>query len=251
MIVIIGAGICGLGIGWQLAKAGRQVAVVERGEAGRATSWAAAGMLAPQVEAEPSEEALLPLLLESRALWAEFAAELAEDGGMAVDYRTEGTLVVALDRDDQARLDFLATYYREQRLEVEVLTGREILRREPYLSRRVVGGLFSPLDHQVDNRKVVEAMKRAFRAGRGRGRRRWPDHGRGGGPGDRSLGARACRLAGRSPPPGAPGQGSDGGGADERRGAAVAPRGLDTRWLSRPAARRALADRRHRRGCRL
>lgn len=164
MIVIIGAGICGLGIGWQLAKAGRKVTVVERGEAGRATSWAAAGMLAPQVEAEPGEEALLPLLLESRALWSEFAAELAEDGGMAVDYRTEGTLVVALDRDDQARLDFLATYYREQRLEVEVLTGREILRREPYLSRRVVGGLFSPLDHQVDNRKVVEAMKRAFLA---------------------------------------------------------------------------------------
>ena len=101
MIVIIGAGICGLGIGWQLAKAGRRVTVLERGEAGRATSWAAAGMLAPQVEAEPGEETLLPLLLESRALWAEFAAELEGDSEMAVDYRTEGTLVVSLDRDDQ------------------------------------------------------------------------------------------------------------------------------------------------------
>ncbi len=167
MIVIIGAGICGLGIGWQLAKAGCPVTIVERGEAGRATSWAAAGMLAPQVEAEPGEETLLPLLLESRALWAEFAAELEEDSGMAVDYRTEGTLVVALDRDDQARLDFLAAYYREQHLDIETLTSREVLRREPYLSRRVVGGLFSPLDHQVDNRKVVKAMKQAFLAAGG------------------------------------------------------------------------------------
>jgi glycine oxidase len=164
MIVIIGAGICGLGIGWQLAKAGCPVTLVERGEAGRATSWAAGGMLAPQVEAEPGEESLLPLLLESRALWADFAAELAADAGMAVDYRTEGTMVVALHRDDHARLDFLASYYREQGLGVDVLSGREALRREPYLSRRVVGGLYSPLDHQVDNRKVVEAMKRAFLA---------------------------------------------------------------------------------------
>jgi glycine oxidase len=105
MIVIIGAGICGLGIGWQLAKAGCPVTLVERGEAGRATSWAAGGMLAPQVEAEPGEESLLPLLMESRALWADFAAELATDSGMAVDYRTEGTMVVALHRDDHARLD--------------------------------------------------------------------------------------------------------------------------------------------------
>ena len=164
MIVIIGAGICGLGIGWKLAKAGCPVTLVERGEAGRATSWAAGGMLAPQVEAEPGEESLLPLLLESRALWADFAAELAADAGMAVDYRTEGTMVVALHRDDHARLDFLASYYREQGLGVDVLSGREALRREPYLSRRVVGGLYSPLDHQVDNRKVVEAMKRAFLA---------------------------------------------------------------------------------------
>ena len=47
MIVIIGAGICGLGIGWQLAKAGCPVTIVDRGEAGRATSWAAAGTARP------------------------------------------------------------------------------------------------------------------------------------------------------------------------------------------------------------
>src|SRR5262245_40147778 len=106
MIAIIGGGICGLGIGWYLAQAGCPVTILERGEAGRGATWAAAGMLAPQVEAEPSEEQLLQLLLESRAQWAEFARELEVASGIAVDYRTEGTLVVALDRDDAERLKF-------------------------------------------------------------------------------------------------------------------------------------------------
>ena len=76
MIAIIGGGVCGLGIGWRIAQAGRPVTVLDRGRAGAGASWAAAGMLAPQVEAEPSEEPLLALTQESRDLWADFAAEV-------------------------------------------------------------------------------------------------------------------------------------------------------------------------------
>lgn len=161
MILIVGAGISGLSIAWQLAKAGEDVTVFDRGKVGRETTWAAGGMLAPLVEAEPGEEELLPLLLESRTMWRDFAAELEAASNHGVDYRDEGTMVVALDRDDHARLEFLEGYYRDMDLAVERLSGREVLRREPYLSRRVTGGLFSPLDHQVDNRKVVVALKEA------------------------------------------------------------------------------------------
>lgn len=94
-------------------------------------------------------------------MWGCFASELEAASGQEVDYREEGTMVVALDRDDHARLEFLEHYYRDMDLDVERLSGREVLRREPYISRRVTGGLFSPLDHQVDNRKVVVALKAA------------------------------------------------------------------------------------------
>ena len=40
---IIGGGIIGLGIGWQLAKSGCEVTIYERDRAGRAASWAAIG----------------------------------------------------------------------------------------------------------------------------------------------------------------------------------------------------------------
>ena len=150
MIVIVGAGLCGLGIGWYLARAGRAVTLLDRGEAGRGASWAAGGMLAPHVEAEPGEEGLLPLSLESRAMWADFADELEAATGMAVDYRREGTLVVAPDRDEAERLEYLYRYHRDLGLEIQWLSGLEARRREPHLSRK------------VDNRKVVAALKDAF-----------------------------------------------------------------------------------------
>lgn len=167
MIAIVGGGICGLAIGWYLARAGRQVRVFERGAAGREASWAAAGMLAAQVEAEKGEEALLPLLLEGRAMWEEFAHDLAAASGLPVDYRDEGTLVVALDRDDAESLRFDYDYHRSLGLELEWLTGEQAREREPRLAPGVVAGVYSPLDHQVDNRQAMLALKAAFAAAGG------------------------------------------------------------------------------------
>ncbi len=162
MIVIIGGGICGLSIGWRLAQAGSDVTVLERDVAGRGATWAAAGMLASRVEAEHGEEWQLPLLLESRAMWRGFAAELEQASGRSVEYRDHGTIVVALDRDDREELEHRFDYLSRFGVELELLTGVEARRREPHLSRAVSSAIYSPLDHQVENRKAVEALKAAF-----------------------------------------------------------------------------------------
>lgn len=162
MIAIVGGGICGLSIGWRLAQAGRAVTVFERGEAGMGATWASAGMLAAQAEAEHGEEALLPLALASRDLWPAFAAELAAASGIDVDYRSEGTLVVAVDRDEREALEQRHDYLRGLGLPVEWLSGAEARSREPALARAVVGALYSAADHQVDNRRVATALRAAF-----------------------------------------------------------------------------------------
>mgnify|MGYP003670931242 FL=1 len=167
MIVIIGGGICGLGIGWRLAEQGADVTIIERDEAGQAATWAAAGMLAPQAEAEHGEEALLPLALESRAMWAEFAAELTTASGIDVDYRTEGTMVVSLDRDDREYLESRFDYFRTLGLDVEWLSGYAARQKEPHLARAVSGAVYSALDHQVDNRLVATALRAAYLAAGG------------------------------------------------------------------------------------
>jgi glycine oxidase len=165
--VIVGGGIIGLSIGWRLASAGATVTILERDRAGGGASWAAAGMLAAGSEVEPGEQALFPLLRRSQAMWPGFAAALERASGIDVGLRTEGTLSVALTRDDAARLR--QTYALQQSLGVDArwLDRDEVLEREPWLNPRLVGGVLVAADHQVDNRRVVEALRVAFVAAGG------------------------------------------------------------------------------------
>ncbi len=167
-VAIIGAGICGLGIGWRLAAAGADVEVFERGEAGRGATWAAAGMLAAGVEAEPGEEALLALNLWSQGLWPDFARALEAASGIEVGYRDEGTLVAAPTRDDAARLRATYDYQTGLGIDLAWLTPAEARRREPYLGPNLAAAVYSPNDHQANNRQVVRALCGAFLAAGGR-----------------------------------------------------------------------------------
>jgi glycine oxidase len=161
--VVIGAGVIGLSIAWRLAQAGCAVAVYDRGEAGRGASWAAAGMLAAAVEIEPGEEPLLPLTLESQRLWPQFARELEAVSGVPIGYRDEGTIVVALTRDDAEQLRFNYEFQRGLGLDLEWLSGAETRRREPHLRPGIPAAVASPRDHQVDNRLVARALAVAAR----------------------------------------------------------------------------------------
>ncbi|MDQ6943102.1 MAG: FAD-binding oxidoreductase, partial [Candidatus Eremiobacteraeota bacterium] len=46
-VIVVGAGLIGLGIAYELAKRDVSVRVYDRDEPARAASWAGAGMLAP------------------------------------------------------------------------------------------------------------------------------------------------------------------------------------------------------------
>jgi len=157
----------GLAIGWRLAAAQCKVAIFERGEAGHGASWAAAGMLAAAVEAEPGEAGLYALNRLSQEKWPGFAAELEAASGMPVGYRDEGTLVVALTRDDVAQLRFHFDYQRSLGIALDWLSAAEARRLEPYLHPGLAAAVLSRGDHQVDNRRVVAALRRAFLAAGG------------------------------------------------------------------------------------
>src|SRR5215469_1969224 len=159
-VAIIGAGIVGLGIAWRLAQRA-EVSVFDRGAVGMGASYAAAGMLAACSEAEPSEETLLALCRESQVRWPAFAQELAEASGVDVELREEGTLVLALTADDQAELAHRLDFQKKLGLPLEWLSAAQTRAREPHLAGKIAGAVFSPQDHQVDNRKVVAALRLA------------------------------------------------------------------------------------------
>ncbi len=165
-MAIVGAGVCGLGIGWRLAEAGVAVEVFDRGTAGRGATWAAAGMLAAGVECEPGEEGLLALTRASQDMWPAFKRDLEAAAELDVGYRDEGTLVVALTRDDVEQLRFTYEFQTGLGIELDWLSGAEARRREPHLKPGIAAAVYAARDHQVDNRRLASALKRAvLRAG--------------------------------------------------------------------------------------
>ena len=162
-VVVVGGGLAGLGVAWQLAERGRRVVVLEGDRVGRGTSWAAAGMLAPSAELGFEELDLYRLGRESLARWPAFARRLEAASGADVGYRSDGTLVVADDRDSLRALRRLFDFQQAQGAPVEWLRGDEAVDVEPLLSPRLPGAVFSPEDHQVDHRAVVDALAVAAR----------------------------------------------------------------------------------------
>jgi glycine oxidase len=142
-----------------LAARGTRVDVFDRATAGSGASHAAAGMLAACCEAEPGEDALVALGRESQARWPAFAAELLAASGIDVELRTEGTLVVALTADDQARAHHHLSHQKKLGLPIEWISAAEARRREPHLAGKLAGAVWSPQDHQVDNRKLAAALR--------------------------------------------------------------------------------------------
>jgi glycine oxidase len=160
-VVIIGAGVIGLAIAWRLAARDVPVTLFDKGVAGSGASHAAAGMLAAVMEAEPGEEALVTLGRASQACWPRFAEELKDATGIDAELRRESTLIVALTADDRARLMHQLAFQQKLGLPVEWIDATEARRREPHLAAALAGAVCSPQDHQVDNRKLVAALRQA------------------------------------------------------------------------------------------
>lgn len=161
-VVIVGGGTIGLATGFELARQGTSVTIFEKGNGGRGTSWQAAGMLAPDTEIGFEELELYRLNRESRRRWPDFVQRVEAAAGTKVDYRTEGTLIVADDRDSAEALRRRYEFQREQGLEVEWLTGEEAREIEPFVAPGLSAAVHSPTDHQVDNRRLMEALRSAF-----------------------------------------------------------------------------------------
>lgn len=157
-VVIIGGGIIGLTIARALAKRGAQdVTVIEKHEFGREASWAAGGILAPQIEADRADD-FFRLACASRDLYPSFAKALEAESGIDVELNTTGTIYVSFDETEEVDLRARHAWQLAQGLSIEWLTGDAARQIEPQLSPHVRFALRFPDDYQVENRLLVEAL---------------------------------------------------------------------------------------------
>ncbi|RQM32703.1 glycine oxidase ThiO [Rhodococcus ruber] len=158
-VSVVGGGVIGLSIAWRTARAGWTVTVHDPSP-GAGASWVAGGMLAPLSEGWPGEEHVLELGAASLARWPAFGAELLRETGLDL-FTSTASLTVALDAADAADLRTIAEWGSAQGHEMRVLGRAEVRELEPSLGPRIRLGLLAPDELAVDNRVLVDALRRA------------------------------------------------------------------------------------------
>jgi glycine oxidase len=158
-VLVIGGGIIGLSIARALRqKDVEQVCVLEKNDFGREASWAAGGILAPQVEADHDDD-FFQLARASRDLYPDFVQAVQHESGIDVGFDTTGTIYVAFTEKEAHEFRSRFEWQLSRGLSVEWLTGDEAREHEPAISRHVRCALRFPYDYQVENRRLVEALR--------------------------------------------------------------------------------------------
>jgi glycine oxidase len=157
-VTVVGAGIIGCAVAYELVRRGARVHVVDPRTPGQGATRASAGILAPYIEGHvPS---LLTLGVRSLALYDDFIQRVTADAGVDVEYERCGTLQVAADAAETTRLATLAHHLVEARVAHRVLGRNEIREVEPQLSASLQSALLIPSHGYV----VADALMRALTA---------------------------------------------------------------------------------------
>ena len=160
--IVMGGGIIGCSVAWRLAAEGVVTTVLERGRVGQEASWAAAGMIAPQAEAE-GPGPFFDFCMKARDTFDGIVDRLVREGGVDPEYDRAGILYVALDADERVQLERRASWQRSVGAPLEELSGAEARRVEPMLSPEAVYAIHMPTNRRTDNRKLTQAYAAAAR----------------------------------------------------------------------------------------
>ena len=158
-LLIIGGGVIGLSIAWNLSKLGVSVTVLDSGEAGRA-SPAAAGMLAPLAEAARPGP-LLDLMLESLRRYPDFVEALRHDSGSELEICGPGMLRVARTDAEEATLCQAVEWQTGLGLPLYRLTGADVRCLEPAAAPDIQSAISSPSERHIEPRLLLSALSAA------------------------------------------------------------------------------------------
>jgi glycine oxidase len=142
-VIVVGAGIVGCTIAYDLARSGARVQVVETRTPGQGATRASAGILAPYIEGH-SSHTLRSLGKRSLDLYDDFMVRLCDDSGREVFYQRNGTLELAFSDSDVERLSQLARTLAAEGIESRWVLPADFSDFEPRASGSARGALLIP-----------------------------------------------------------------------------------------------------------
>ncbi len=166
-ILIIGGGVIGLSIAYELAQAQRQVRLIDRGRVGREASWAGAGILPPAATRKdvPAWERLQAM---SYGLHESLSRKLLNETGIDNGFRICGGIHLARKPGEAAALRADMLKLADDGVAVRELSGGEIVQLEPSMAAAVARGniraaFHLPDEAQIRNPRHLAALAAACR----------------------------------------------------------------------------------------
>lgn len=158
-VIIVGGGVIGCAIAYNLSKAKLRVLVLEDSEIGSGGSSRNGGGV--RQSARDSRE--LPLAMHAvRNLWPNLSEEL----GVDVEYHKRGNLRLGKTEDHLKLLSGIVQRCQDQGLELKMLDQAEVKEICPYVSDEVIGASYCPTDGHGNPMKTTLAFyKKALELG--------------------------------------------------------------------------------------
>ena len=153
-VVVVGGGVSGLSSAYFLAKAGKDVVVVEKGTVGSEASGRNGGMISERVDEPP----MIPMAVESLKMWPTLDHEL----GYPTEFMHQGRLQVAVSEEEVGDLFSERDESLRRGISVEELDPAEVVDLIPGITGRTLGGLFFSNGGHANPQRTVQAFAWAF-----------------------------------------------------------------------------------------
>jgi glycine oxidase len=161
-VAIIGGGIIGSSIAFELAAEKLDVVILDREEPGRGASWAAAGMLSPgpdSAEALP----LVPLAKESLQLFPEFIGRIEEAFEPFMHFASNGALQIFSGPLAEVDRDKMVSNFRRLGIEIESVSLEAASKLERSIGPSANAAAWLPRESTVDPRSLMDSLLAALR----------------------------------------------------------------------------------------
>src|SRR5688572_20746857 len=152
--VIVGAGVLGCAVAWELARAGRDVVVLE---AGTVAGGASGGVGMRGIRTNGRDQRELPLMRRAHELWPELADAIGAPTGFA---RT-GHLQLLDRRDDPVAAGAQVEDQGRHGIATELVQGERLRELEPDLAESLTAAMFCPDDGVADHTETTLGLARA------------------------------------------------------------------------------------------
>lgn len=156
-VVVIGGGLIGCSIAFELATKKLKVVVLDKQQPGREASWAAAGMLSPAPDSA-RDIPLVPLSRESLRIYPEFVRAIEQASGKRTGYAMNGALQIFAEPYGETERDEMVAEHKRLSLAAEPISIEAARAKEPSINPATHAVAFLPEEGSVEPRLLMDAV---------------------------------------------------------------------------------------------